>query len=251
MPATSVGETSRRPARRAQRRGGWRHRPHAEHRLTSRPALQATAEVGGAVVVDAMAGEAFDEHLVRDGHGDPSTSPYAPAGRNGVPVRWGSRGGPRCSTVAAMTDKIWAHSGDSHFLKPEDLWHRSCRRHRPTGCLVRSMISEDEELVEVEREVLHPQGPEDHDGQGRQRRDDRRDVTSAARCPGRAQAAGRPRRRASAALDLTPPRRAVLGRIVSDDAGDITGRIIHARGGHVHEYTTTGRDRPRPPARSS
>ena len=44
---------------------------------------------------------------------------------------------------------------------------------------------------------------------------------------------------ASAHVDLDPSHvAAVLAYLASEDAGDITGRIIHAAGGHVHEYTT-------------
>ena len=45
---------------------------------------------------------------------------------------------------------------------------------------------------------------------------------------------------ASAALDLRPEHVArVVAYLASEDAGDITGRIIHAAGGAVREYTTT------------
>ena len=45
---------------------------------------------------------------------------------------------------------------------------------------------------------------------------------------------------ASAALDLRPEHVArVVAYLASEDAGDITGRIIHAAGGAVREYSTT------------
>jgi NAD(P)-dependent dehydrogenase (short-subunit alcohol dehydrogenase family) len=45
---------------------------------------------------------------------------------------------------------------------------------------------------------------------------------------------------ASAALDLDPAHvAAVVVLLASDEAGDINGRVIHAAGGHVREYTTT------------
>jgi NAD(P)-dependent dehydrogenase (short-subunit alcohol dehydrogenase family) len=45
---------------------------------------------------------------------------------------------------------------------------------------------------------------------------------------------------ASAALDLDPAHVAdVVAYLVSDDAHDITGRVIHAASGEVREYTTT------------
>ena len=45
---------------------------------------------------------------------------------------------------------------------------------------------------------------------------------------------------ASEALDLSPEHVArVVAYLASEDAGDITGRIIHAAGGALREYTTT------------
>jgi NAD(P)-dependent dehydrogenase (short-subunit alcohol dehydrogenase family) len=39
--------------------------------------------------------------------------------------------------------------------------------------------------------------------------------------------------------DLSPQHVAdVVAYLASDDAGDITGRIIHAAGGEIREYTT-------------
>jgi NAD(P)-dependent dehydrogenase (short-subunit alcohol dehydrogenase family) len=44
---------------------------------------------------------------------------------------------------------------------------------------------------------------------------------------------------ASAGLDLDPAHvAAVVAYLASDEAGDITGRVIHAAGGHVREYST-------------
>ena len=45
---------------------------------------------------------------------------------------------------------------------------------------------------------------------------------------------------ASAHLDLDPAHvAAVVAYLASDEAADITGRVIHAAGGHVREYSTT------------
>jgi NAD(P)-dependent dehydrogenase (short-subunit alcohol dehydrogenase family) len=45
---------------------------------------------------------------------------------------------------------------------------------------------------------------------------------------------------ASAGLDLDPRHVAeVVAFLVGDDAGDITGRVIHAAAGEIREYTTT------------
>jgi NAD(P)-dependent dehydrogenase (short-subunit alcohol dehydrogenase family) len=44
----------------------------------------------------------------------------------------------------------------------------------------------------------------------------------------------------SAELDLDPRHvAAVVAYLATDDAGDITGRVIHAAGGHIREYSTT------------
>jgi predicted TIM-barrel fold metal-dependent hydrolase len=47
-------------------------------------------------------------------------------------------------------DKIWAHSGDSHFLEPEDLWQQIMPKSQADRMPRTRMISEDEELVEVD-----------------------------------------------------------------------------------------------------
>jgi predicted TIM-barrel fold metal-dependent hydrolase len=47
-------------------------------------------------------------------------------------------------------EKIWANSGDSHFLEPEDLWHQILPRKQADRMPRTEMISENEELVTVD-----------------------------------------------------------------------------------------------------
>src|SRR5271165_3653448 len=49
-----------------------------------------------------------------------------------------------------MSEKIWANSGDSHFLEPPDLWHRILPKATADRMPRTTVISEDEELVEVD-----------------------------------------------------------------------------------------------------
>lgn len=50
-----------------------------------------------------------------------------------------------------MTEhKIWTHSGDSHFLEPDDLWHQILPKAQADRMPRTSMVSDDEELVEVD-----------------------------------------------------------------------------------------------------
>src|SRR3954464_11339460 len=52
---------------------------------------------------------------------------------------------------ARVTDKIWAHSGDSHFLEPEDLWHQIMPKSTADRMPRTTRINDgDEELVEVD-----------------------------------------------------------------------------------------------------
>jgi predicted TIM-barrel fold metal-dependent hydrolase len=50
-----------------------------------------------------------------------------------------------------MSDtKIWAHSGDSHFLEPEDLWHQIMPKAQADRMPRTEMISDNEERVTVD-----------------------------------------------------------------------------------------------------
>jgi predicted TIM-barrel fold metal-dependent hydrolase len=49
-----------------------------------------------------------------------------------------------------MAEKIWTHSGDSHFLEPEDLWHQIMPKSHADRMPRTRMVSDDEELVEVD-----------------------------------------------------------------------------------------------------
>ena len=46
-------------------------------------------------------------------------------------------------------DKIWAHSGDSHFLEPEDLWKQILPQGRRADAAQRE-DRDDEEIVHVD-----------------------------------------------------------------------------------------------------
>lgn len=48
------------------------------------------------------------------------------------------------------TDKIWTHSGDSHFLEPADLWHQIMPKAQADRMPRTEMISDDEERVTVD-----------------------------------------------------------------------------------------------------
>lgn len=48
------------------------------------------------------------------------------------------------------TEKIWTHSGDSHFLEPADLWHQIMPTAQADRMPKTRMISEDVEVVEVD-----------------------------------------------------------------------------------------------------
>lgn len=49
-----------------------------------------------------------------------------------------------------MTDKIWAHSGDSHFLEPDDLWYQILPRAQAERMPRTEQISDHEERVTVD-----------------------------------------------------------------------------------------------------
>jgi predicted TIM-barrel fold metal-dependent hydrolase len=49
-----------------------------------------------------------------------------------------------------MTDKLWAHSGDSHFLEPRDLWHQILPRAQADRMPRTERISDLEERVTVD-----------------------------------------------------------------------------------------------------
>jgi predicted TIM-barrel fold metal-dependent hydrolase len=49
-----------------------------------------------------------------------------------------------------MTEKMWANSGDSHFLEPNDLWHQIMPKAQADRMPRTRMISDAEELVEVD-----------------------------------------------------------------------------------------------------
>ncbi len=48
------------------------------------------------------------------------------------------------------SDKIWAHSGDSHFLEPADLWHQILPKKQADRMPRTELVGENEELVTVD-----------------------------------------------------------------------------------------------------
>ena len=48
------------------------------------------------------------------------------------------------------TEKIWTHSGDSHFLEPADLWHQIMPKAQADRMPRTEMIADDEERVTVD-----------------------------------------------------------------------------------------------------
>ncbi len=92
------------------------------------------------------------------------TEPYGPMGstpytdtitepsRGGDGRRYGTGGEP-------MEDKIWANSGDSHFIEPEGLWHEmlppALADHMPRS----ERIGEDEEIVHVDGKTIRRRLP--------------------------------------------------------------------------------------------
>jgi len=57
------------------------------------------------------------------------------------------------------TGKLWAHSGDSHFLEPTDLWTTILPAKQAARMPRSEKISEDEEIVHVDGESFHRKLP--------------------------------------------------------------------------------------------
>ncbi len=55
--------------------------------------------------------------------------------------------------------KIWAHSGDSHFLEPADIWHRILSKKQADRMPRTEMIGDSEELVTVDGKSFRRQLP--------------------------------------------------------------------------------------------
>ena len=69
----------------------------------------------------------------------------------GTAFRWlRIHGEALLSYVRAMTEKIWAHSGDSHLLEPDDLWHQILPKGQADRMPRTERISENEERVTVD-----------------------------------------------------------------------------------------------------
>src|SRR3954453_16199706 len=66
---------------------------------------------------------------------------------------------PATETAHASTDKMWAHSGDSHIPHPDDLWPTILPASQ-AGRMPRSeKVADDEEIVHVDGESFHRKLP--------------------------------------------------------------------------------------------
>src|SRR3954462_16000533 len=66
---------------------------------------------------------------------------------------------PETETASSGPDKIWAHSGDSHFLEPEDLWNTILPARQAARMPRSEKIGDDEEIVHVDGESFHRKLP--------------------------------------------------------------------------------------------
>ncbi len=66
---------------------------------------------------------------------------------------------PATETARTSPDKIWAHSGDSHFLEPDDLWNTILPAKQAVRMPRSEKIAEDEEIVHVDGESFHRKLP--------------------------------------------------------------------------------------------
>ena len=55
--------------------------------------------------------------------------------------------------------KIWTHSGDSHFLEPDDLWHQILPKKQADRMPHTELVGENEELVTVDGKSFRRQLP--------------------------------------------------------------------------------------------
>ncbi|MGE0878678.1 MAG: amidohydrolase family protein [Acidimicrobiia bacterium] len=49
-----------------------------------------------------------------------------------------------------MTEKLWTHSGDSHFIEPPDIWHQTMPKALADRMPRTTKLNEGEELIEVD-----------------------------------------------------------------------------------------------------
>ena len=82
-----------------------------------------------------------------------------------------------------MADKIWAHSGDSHFLEPEDLWHQILPAEQAERMPRSEKVGENEEIVHVDGKSFHRKLPKVMTAKGADGLDHRRAQRAAARAP--------------------------------------------------------------------
>ena len=76
-------------------------------------------------------------------------------------------------------EKIWANSGDSHFLEPLDLW-QTILPAELADRMPRSEIDGDEEIVHVDGITVQAQAPDVRPEASGRQGDHRRDELSAA-----------------------------------------------------------------------
>jgi predicted TIM-barrel fold metal-dependent hydrolase len=58
-----------------------------------------------------------------------------------------------------MENKLWAHSGDSHYLEPDDLWSQILPAEAASRMPWREKISDDEEVVHIDGESFRRRIP--------------------------------------------------------------------------------------------
>ena len=58
------------------------------------------------------------------------------------------------------SEKIWAHSGDSHFLEPTDLWQEILPSHLAERMPRSEKVSDTEEIVHVDGKSFRRQMPD-------------------------------------------------------------------------------------------
>ena len=128
--------------------------------------------------------------------------------------------------VIFMSKKIWANSGDSHFLEPADLWHQIMPKAQADRMPRTTVINDDEELVEVDGKSFTRKLPKIMTGKGRHGGDHRRDVPPAARLAGCEVAVEGPRRGGHLGGGDVPVDRLVVlaDRGSSADTGRFPGR---------------------------
>ena len=58
-----------------------------------------------------------------------------------------------------METKLWANSGDSHFLEPDDLWQQILPKPLADRMPRSEKVGDDEEIIHVDGKTLHRKLP--------------------------------------------------------------------------------------------